>query len=140
VVILKIVAAGAIAGVVSNVTGYLITGRLFHPYQASTPNTWRATESWLDYLHAAAARIVACIAVGFLYAALGRAAPTFAQDLISRGVSFGVILWAVTVLPVIHELALFVNWHRGFAVGLLLDWLVVYMLASVSAAVAVGAV
>jgi hypothetical protein len=139
VVILKVVAAGAIAGVFSNVTGYLITGRLFHPYQARTPNTWRVTESWIDYLHAAAARIIACIAIGFLYAAVGRAAPTFAQDLVSRGVSFGVILWAVTTLPLVHELTQFVNWHRGFAVGLLLDWLVVYVLASVSAAVALGA-
>ena len=138
-VILKVVAAGAIAGVFSNVTGYLITGRLFHPYQARTPNTWRVTESWIDYLHAAAARIIACIAIGFLYAAVGRAAPTFAQDLISRSVSFGVILWAVTTLPLVHELTQFVNWHRGFAVGLLLDWLVVYVLASVSAAVALGA-
>ena len=138
-VILKVVAAGAIAGVFSNVTGYLITGRLFHPYQARTPNTWRVTESWIDYLHAAAARIIACIAIGFLYAAVGRAAPTFSQDLISRGVSFGVILWAVTTLPLVHELTQFVNWHRGFAVGLLLDWLVVYVLASVSAAVALGA-
>jgi hypothetical protein len=139
VVILKVVAAGAIAGVFSNVTGYLITGRLFHPYQARTPNTWRVAESWIDYLHAAAARIIACIAIGFLYAAVGRAAPTFAQDLVSRGVSFGVILWAVTTLPLVHELTQFVNWHRGFAVGLLLDWLVVYVLASVSAAVALGA-
>jgi hypothetical protein len=65
---------------------------------------------------------------------------TFAPDLISRGISFGMILWAVTVLPLVHEVALFVNWHGGFVVGLLLDWLVVDVLASVSAAVAVGAV
>jgi len=140
VVVLKVVAAGAIAGVFSNVTGYLITGRLFHSYQARTPDTWRVAESWMHYLHAAAGRIVACIAIGLLYAALGRAAPTFAPDLISRGISFGMILWAVTVLPLVHEVALFVNWHGGFVVGLLLDWLVVDVLASVSAAVAVGAV
>ena len=48
-VILKILAAGAIAGIVANATGYVITGRLFHPYQAKTPNTWRATESWTHY-------------------------------------------------------------------------------------------
>ena len=35
--ILKVVVAGAIAGVFSNVTGYLITGRLFHPYQGQNP-------------------------------------------------------------------------------------------------------
>jgi hypothetical protein len=30
-------------------------------------------------------------------------------------------------------------WHRGFVAGLLLDWLVVCELASVSTAVAIGA-
>jgi hypothetical protein len=33
---------------------------------------------------------------------------------------------------------LFVNWHRGFILGLVMDWLVVCVLASVAAAVAVG--
>jgi hypothetical protein len=33
---------------------------------------------------------------------------------------------------------LFVNWHRGFVVGLLLDWLVVCLLASMAAALALG--
>jgi len=42
VVILQPLAAGVVAGILSNITGYLITGRLFHPYQAQTPNTWRA--------------------------------------------------------------------------------------------------
>ena len=56
-VILKILAAGAIAGIVANATGYVITGRLFHPYQAKTPNTWRATESWTHYQDATAVRI-----------------------------------------------------------------------------------
>ena len=44
--ITQMLAAGAIAGILSNVTGYAITGRLFHRYQARTPNTWRAAESW----------------------------------------------------------------------------------------------
>jgi hypothetical protein len=140
VVILKILAGGVIAGIVANATGYLITGRLFHPYQAKTPNTWRQTESWTHYQYATAVRIAACIGIGFLYAAVGTAFPAFAAHAISRGVSFGSILWAVTVLPLVLEAALFVNWHRGFVVGLLLDWLVVCVLASVSAAVVVGAV
>jgi hypothetical protein len=138
--ILKLLAAGAIAGVVANVTGYVITGRLFHRYQAMTPNTWRATESWTHYLYAAAVRISASIALGFLYATVVAASPVFGLEPISRGAGFGSILWAVTILPVVLEVALFVNWHRHFVVGLLLDWLVVCVLSSVSAAVAVGAV
>jgi hypothetical protein len=137
--ILKVLAAGVVAGVVANATGYLITGRLFHAYQGRTPNTWRATESWTHFLNSAAIRIAACIAIGLLYAALGPAAPTFAADAIARGVSFGSILWAVTILPLLLEAALFVNWHGGFVVGLLLDWLVLRILASAAAAVVVGA-
>ena len=135
---LKLLAAGAIAGVVANVTGFLITGLLFHRYQALTPNTWRATESWTHYLYAVAVRICASIAIGFLYAAVGTPSRVFGLELIARGVGFGSILWAVTILPVVLEVALFVNWHRLFVVGLLLDWLVVCVLSSISAALAVG--
>ena len=48
-------------------TGYVITGMLFHRYQAKTPNTWRPAESWLHYSLSSAARIFACIAIGLLY-------------------------------------------------------------------------
>ena len=41
VVTLKALAAGAGAGIAANVTGYLITGWLFHRYQSCTPTTWR---------------------------------------------------------------------------------------------------
>jgi hypothetical protein len=137
---LNFVAAGAIAGLVANAAGYLITGRLFHPYQARTPNTWRATESWTHYLYSTAIRIAACIAVAFLYVALRSASPTFGEGAIARGGTFGLMLWAVTILPVVIEIALFVNWHRGFVLGLVLDWLVVCVLASTSAAIAVSLV
>jgi hypothetical protein len=136
--ILKIVAGGIIAGVVANVTGYVITGRLFHAYQAKTPNTWRQSESWAHYLYAAAARIAGCVGIGFLYGAIGTQSPALADPAILRGVTFGSLLWAVTILPVVLEASLFVNWHRGFVVGLLLDWLVVCVLASVAAAVCIS--
>ena len=138
-VTLKLLAAGVVAGLLANVTGYVVTGRLFHRFQAETPATWRATESWTHYQYATAVRIGACIAIAVLYGALANVSPSFAGDPISRGMSFGSILWAVTILPVVIEVALFVNWHRGFVVGLLLDWLVVCVLASVSAAVALRA-
>ena len=66
----KILAAGAIAGLVANITGYLITGMLFHRYQARTPGTWRASESWAHYMVSMAIRIFACIAIGLVYAGL----------------------------------------------------------------------
>lgn len=136
--ILNILAGGVIAGIGANVTGYVITGRLFHPYQAKTPNTWRQTETWAHYQYAAAARIAGCIGIGLLYAAVGTASTFLSAHAILRGLSFGSILWAVTILPLVVEVALFVNWHRGFVVGLLLDWLVVCLLAGAAAAVAIG--
>lgn len=138
-VTLKILAAGVIAGIAANATGYLITGRIFHPYQVKTPGTWRATESWTHYQYAALIRIAACIGVAFVCAFLGAPlAP--GTNALSRGIAFGSIIWSVTILPLLLEAALFVNWHRGFVVGLLLDWLVVCVLASVAAAVVLGAV
>jgi hypothetical protein len=76
--------------------------------------------------------------IGLLYAAVGMAPTFLSAHAILRGLSFGSILWAVTILPVVVEVALFVNWHRAFVFGLLLDWLVVCLLASAAAAVAMG--
>ena len=138
--ILQILAGGVIAGIGANATGYMITGRWFHAFQAKTPNTWRLTESWAHYLYATAVRIAACIGIGLLYAVIGAASTLLSDHPLLRALSFGSILWAVTILPLVVEVALFVNWHRGFVAGLLLDWLVVCELACVSTAVAISVV
>lgn len=135
---LKIVVYGVIAGVVANVSGYVITGRLFHAYQAKTPNTWRPDESWTHYQYAAAVRMAGCVGIGLLYAAIGTRLPWLVGPAILRGVTFGSLLWGATILPMVLEASLFVNWHRGFVVGLLLDWLLVCVLASLAAAVGIG--
>ncbi len=95
---LKIVAVGAAAGVLANVTGYLITGRLFHPYQAKTPSTWRRSESWTHYQYAMAIRIAACIAIALVYVAVHDLAPGIGTSAPVRGTAFALILWAVTVV------------------------------------------
>ena len=132
--------AGASAGILTNATGYLITGRLFHPYQGKTPNTWRASESWTHYQYAMAIRIAACIGIVLLYGGLGALVPNAGSGVILRGGTFALMLWAATILPCVLEVALFVNWHRGFVVGLLIDWLIVCVLASVAAAIAAESV
>jgi len=135
--ILRVLAAGVVAGLAANATGYAITGRLFHRYQSLTPHTWRASESFAQYRDATLVRLGACVAIAFLYAALGGAAPSV-DGAIAHGAAFGAMLWAATLLPLLLELALFVNWHRGFVLGILLDWLIVCLLASVAAAIAAG--
>ncbi|MGA2707802.1 MAG: hypothetical protein ACLQJ0_12810 [Steroidobacteraceae bacterium] len=132
----RIVVAGGIAGVLSTVTGYLITGRLFHPYQARTPNTWRSTESWSSYLVSTGLRLFAGVAIACLYAGIDFGISFVDRGTILSGASFGLGLWAMTVAPMTLEAALFVNWHRGFVVGLLLDWMVVFILAGIAGSVA----
>jgi len=136
VVILQPLAAGVIAGILSNVTGYVITGRLFHRYQEQTPNTWRAAESYAHYLYSAGVRVLACIGIAFLYDLLAASTLVFGSGAILGAAVFGVSLWAVIVAPVVIEVALFVNWHRGFVAGLLLDWLIVCVVASIAACLA----
>ena len=131
----QIAVAGGIAGVLSNVTGYAITGRLFHRFQSRTPNTWRATESWGHYFYSAAVRVLACVGIALLYHAYRAAIATLASGALAAAAGFGVGLWAVAVVPVIVEIALFVNWHRGFVIGLLLDWLLVCIIASAAASI-----
>ena len=137
---LRVLLDGAIAGILTTVTGYWITGRLFHAYQARTPNTWRSTESWTSYLASTGLRLFACIAIAGLYGALDIGTSAFGRATIPSGAIFGVALWAITAVPVILEAALFVNWHRGFVIGLLLDWLIVFVLAGVAGVAALRVV
>jgi hypothetical protein len=134
-VALKIIVAAAIAGILSNMTGYLISGRIFHKYQAQTPNTWRAGESWAHYSYSAGVRLLSCLAIVILYHAFGGSALALFQGGVLGGAAFGACLWAAMTAPLILEVALFVNWHRGFVVGLLLDWLVVSIIAGMAAAI-----
>lgn len=126
---LRIVIAGVCAGIVANVTGYLITGRLFHRYQALTPGTWRRGESWHQYLGSSAIRLAACVGIAALYYGCGERLAAHALGPLAAAAAFGAALWAVTALPLVAESALFVNWHPGFVAGLLLDWLVVAVVA-----------
>ena len=135
-VTLQPIAAGVVAGILSNITGYVITGRLFHPYQAQTPNTWRAAESYTHYLYSAGVRVLACIGIAILYGLAAASTSVFGSGAILGAAVFGISLWAVAVAPVIIEVALFVNWHRGFVAGLLLDWLIVCVVASIAACLA----
>ena len=137
---LKIILAGLVAGVLVTVTGYLIVGRLFHAYQARTPSTWRTNETWNHYLYAAVIRVLACVGIAALHYYFGAVTSAGATGPILAAALFGACVWAVTVLPLVVEAALFVNWHRGFVVGLLLDWLAICVIASAAAAMAARAV
>jgi hypothetical protein len=106
---------GAIAGaVLSATTSYLVTGRLFHRYQISTPGTWRE-ETWWHHAVAMALQAVAGAAVGGVFVAAG--APPFGMRL----VELGGVVWGLIAAVVLVQ-AVYVRWHRGFVAGLLVDW------------------
>jgi hypothetical protein len=108
---------GAITGLVlSATTSYLITGRLFHPYQQKTAATWRP-ESWRHHLFAMLLQAIAGAGLGWLFARQG--APPVGSGLFGLGAA----VWMVLVACILIQ-ALYVNWHRGFVVGLVIDWTV----------------
>jgi hypothetical protein len=108
---------GAIAGLIlSATTSFLITGRLFHRYQKNTPSTWRS-ESWRQHLFAVGLQTLAGAGLGALFTLGG--APAIGMRLFDLGAAVWMVLAACILIQ-----ALYVNWHRGFVVGLLIDWTV----------------
>jgi hypothetical protein len=138
-VVTKIVIAGLIAGILANISGYLITARLFPGFQARTPNTWRVAESWSHYLYSAGVRLFSCLAIILLHHAIGAMVPALFGSTLLGGAAFGGCFWAAIAAPIILEVALFVNWHRGFVIGLLLDWLALCVIAGMVGSVIAGA-
>jgi hypothetical protein len=108
---------GAITGLIlSSTASYLITGRLFHPYQRKTPGTWRA-ESWRHHLFAVLLQTIAGAGLGGLFALVG--APPLGLGLFELAAA----AWTVTIACILIQ-ALYVNWHAGFVLGLIIDWTV----------------
>jgi hypothetical protein len=108
---------GAISGLIlSATTSYLITGRLFHPYQKLTAATWRP-ESWRHHMIAMLLQALAGAGLGWVFLDVGAPAVGFALF------ELGMAIWIVLVACILIQ-ALYVNWHLGFVAGLVLDWTV----------------
>jgi hypothetical protein len=122
-----VIVIGLVAGLPGILTSALITGFLFHPFQRHTPASWRGHEGPARYAAAGALKLVAgifitllvCVAIGVT----GFGGP------VTRGMAIGGFTWAAAALPAVASVGLFVNLHRGFIAGLLLDWLVVCVMA-----------
>jgi hypothetical protein len=135
---MTLVLFGALGGVIAIFTSWLITGFLFHRFQAETPGTWRP-EGPRQYAAASALDVFAGAAIGLLYWHTGGVHIGGGAGWLFRGALFGVLAWLALALPVILSMATFVYLHRGVVVGLLLDWLAVALLASIACAWAVRA-
>ncbi len=124
----RILLAGLISGVIGVFTSWLITGIIFHPFQARTPQTWRASEGGAQYAAASGLTILTALVVTAFFAATGGLHGITAAP-ITNGIYFGFLCWAALALPIILSSAVFINLDKVFVIGLLLDWLVVSLLA-----------
>ena len=127
----RVILAGVGAGILGICASWLITGVVFHPFQARTPGTWRAEEGSAQYAAASALTLLAALAVSTLVAITGGA--HLAAGSIGGGALLGALCWAALALPVLLSVSLFVNVHRGVIAGLLLEWLVTSAAAGAAA-------
>jgi hypothetical protein len=132
----RILLAGFLSGVIGVFTSWLISGTLFHSFQARTPQTWRASEGTANYAAASGLIIVAAFVITVFYAATGGVDGV--SGAITNGLCFGLLCWAGVALPVTLSFAIFVNIDKGVVTGLLLDWLVVSLVAGGVAGWVVG--
>lgn len=130
----RLLLAGAIAGFLGTMTSWLVTGNLFHRFQARTPATWRPVEGYRQYTVSSLVTLAAAMLIALLYGLTGGIASLAGMGWVLQGAAFGFLCWAALSAPVLGSMALFVNLHRGMVVGLLLDWLLVSLMASVAAA------
>jgi hypothetical protein len=121
---------GAIGGVASIFTGYLFMGALFHRFQSLTPNT-RRHEGPTQYALSSVFIILGSIGIGLLFAMTGGVTAAHDSPWWLQGLTFGALCWAAMPLPSLLSMSLFVNFHRGFVLGALLDSLVACVMTSV---------
>ena len=123
----RILLATLISGVGGIFTSWLITGMIFHPFQARTPQTWRAQEGGVQYAAASGLTVLCALVITVLFAATGGLHGVVGP--ITNGVYFGFLCWCALALPVTLSSAVFINIDKGVVIGLLLDWLTVCLLA-----------
>jgi hypothetical protein len=114
-------------------TSWLITGTLFHRFQGATPATWRP-EGPMQYVLSMALNLFAGLALGVLFGATGGVCALAESKWWLQGIVFGCLCWASLPLPMQLTAALFINLHRGFVVGILLDILAMCLLAGLGSA------
>jgi len=131
----RVLLAGLAGGVVSVVTSWLLVGVIFHRFQARTPATWRPGEGSAQYARSSGLTILAALVIATTFFLTGAIALGHGSWL-AAGLAFGALVWGALALPIILDVALYVNLHRGFVVGLLVNWLVVCLICSTAAAAA----
>jgi hypothetical protein len=133
----RILMAGAGSAVAGLVIECLTIAWLFHDYQRLTPATWRP-EGPREYFLGSCVTLGSGFAFALLFAMTGTALTSRVGHTVPAGLLFGLACFAALPLPVILSQAIFVNLHRGFVAGLLLNSLLFCLISGVICAVLVG--
>ncbi|MFI5456719.1 MAG: hypothetical protein ACHRXM_14825 [Isosphaerales bacterium] len=116
----RILIAGAVSAVTAVVIEWVVVAWLFHDYQRLTPASWRP-EGPREYFLSTCVTLASGFAFAVLFAMTGSTLTSRMGHGLPAGLLFGLACFVALPLPVILSQAIFVNLHRGFVAGLLLN-------------------
>jgi len=125
-------APGAVAGIISIVTGWLWFGLVFHRFQKQTPNTWRP-ENNRSYALSSMIRLLTCIAIATFFLLVARMGGVFAGGL-PGAFRFAAVSWMALAAPLLIDAAVFINLHPWVVLCQVIDALTTSVLACTIAA------
>lgn len=116
----RILIAGAASSIASLVIAYIVIAWLFHDYQKLTPSTWRP-EGPREYTLSTLVYLISGFGFAILFAMTGTTLTARFGHWLTAGLIFGLICFVALSLPVLLSDAIFINIHRGFVIGTLLN-------------------
>ncbi len=133
----RILMAGAGSAAAGLVIAWVTVAWLFHDYQQLTPATWRP-EGPREYFLSSCVTLASGFAFALLFAITGSALTSRVGHSLPAGLLFGFACFVALPLPVILSQAIFVNLHRGFVMGLLLNSLLFCLTSGVICAMLIA--
>ncbi len=114
--------AGLFSALAAAVIGYFTTDLIFRRYQLRTPALWRARRMRIHLLGLGADLVFGMMFATFFWLTGGIGWLNVGQWP-KMGFLFGIGCWGAVALPMLLSMSIFVNFHRGVVVGMLLEWL-----------------
>jgi len=133
----RILLAGAASAVTAFAIEYTLIVWLFHDYQKLTPATWRP-EGPREYFLSSCVTLASGFAFAMLFAMTGSTLTSRIGHWLPAGLLFGLACFVALPLPGILSQAIFVNLHRGFVTGSLLNSLLFCLASGVICALLIG--
>jgi hypothetical protein len=130
IAIARILMAAAGSAVAGLVIAWVVVAWLFHDYQRLMPATWRP-EGPRGYFLSSCVTLASGFAFALLFAMTGTTLTARTGNWLLGGLLFGLACFVALPAPVILSQAIFVNLHRGFVAGLLLNSLLFCLVSGV---------